>query len=228
MDLSEFLETKLLELPDHARKRLQSDYGLNSYMSSVLTSDPPAIQIFDEAMLEATNQTNGKFTTHDLAENTANLLCNELFSLVREYESGKALEDDDGGTASVKFSAVSGKQLGVVVAILAEGTISKTMAKQLLKVLYTEEQGKDPRVVAKDRGFQLIVDPDKLAKICRTVIDDSPEEMERYRLGGKFSRKITKFLLGKAMQKCNMNAHPERLNEIMIDVLDEVAPEVEK
>jgi aspartyl-tRNA(Asn)/glutamyl-tRNA(Gln) amidotransferase subunit B len=228
MDLVEFLETSLPELPDDARERLQADYGLSSYLANVITSDPPAIHMFDDAVAEATSQTGGDSAPKGISEAVANLLCNELFALVREHETIKALEDEDGGEVSVKYSAVSGKQLGIVVAILTEGTISNTMAKQLLRILYTEEQEKDPRDVASERGFRLITDAEELASICRAVIEENPEEMERYRMGGKFAHKITKFLLGKAMQKSMMNAHPERLNEMMIEVLDDVAPDAEK
>lgn len=228
LDLADFLATTLPELPNDAQERLQRDYSLTSYMAKVLTSDPPAIQMFDEAIAEAIDQSGAKFTANVLAESVANLLCNEIFALVREHETAKALLEDDGGEASVKYSAVNGKQLGAVVALLVEGTISNTMAKQLLKILYTAEQGKDPRVVANDHGFRLITDPEELSSLCRAVIKESPEEMERYRLGGKFARKITKFLVGKAMQQSNMNAHPERLNEIMLDVLEQLEPDVAK
>ena len=216
------------ELPDDARKRLQNEYSLTPYMAGVVTSDPPAIQMFDEAVEEAIAQTSGTFTTKTIAESTANLLCNELFALVREHETAKALGEEDGGEASVKYSSVNGKQLGGVVALLVEGAISATMAKQLLKILYTEEKAKDPRDVATDRGFRLIADPKELATVCHSVIEENPKEMDRYRMGGKFARKITKFLLGKAMQKSSMNAHPERLNEIMMEVLDDLEPDVKK
>ena len=110
--------------------------------------------------------------------------------------------------------------------------ISNTMAKQLLRVLYSDaiqNQAElsstiSPRLVAQNRGFQLITDSEELAKICREVIDSSPNEMERYQLGGKFATKITKFLIGKAMGLSRGNAHPERLNEVLIEVLEEVAP----
>lgn len=227
LDLAAFLEKSLPELPDDARGRLQNEYGLNQYVANVLTSDPPAIQLFDKAVSEAVSQAE-EGSTKDLAQTVANLLTNELFALVREYETVKALEEEDGSGASVKFSAVSGRQLGAVVVLLAQDTISNTMAKQLLRILYAEEKGKDPRVVANERGFRLITDSDTLTKICHAVIEESPEEMERYRMGGKFARKISKFLLGKAMQKSNMNAHPQRLNEVMMDVLDALEPDVEK
>jgi aspartyl-tRNA(Asn)/glutamyl-tRNA(Gln) amidotransferase subunit B len=227
VELSDYLETALPELPDEARERLQSSYGLSPYMANVLTSDPPAIRMFDEAVAEAANQTKGSIKPGVLADNVANLLANEIFALVREHEMLKAREED-GAEVSVKFSSVSAEQLGAVSAMLAEGAISTTMAKQILRILYTEEQGRDPRQVANDRGFRMIRNTDELEKLCRAVIDENPNEMEKYRLGGKFARKITKFLLGKAMEKTNGNAHPERLNEIMADILDELAPGIER
>jgi aspartyl-tRNA(Asn)/glutamyl-tRNA(Gln) amidotransferase subunit B len=235
MDLNTFLATALPELPEDARRRLQNDYGLSDYMANVVTGDPPAIQLFDDAVEEARNQLlvllGGEekiiaSKTTNVSESVANLLCNELFALVREHEGYESSMDGDSEN-SVKYSKVDAKQLGGVVVLLEEGTISNTMAKQLLRILYTEEIGGEPRTVADEKGFQLITDPDELAAICRKVIDDSPEELERYKLGGKFARKITKFFLGKTMAASRGNAHPERLNEVLMEVLREVAPEVD-
>jgi aspartyl-tRNA(Asn)/glutamyl-tRNA(Gln) amidotransferase subunit B len=127
---------------------------------------------------------------------------------------------------SVEFSKVDGEQLGEIVALIVEGTISNTMAKQLLKVLHNEDIGKKARQVAKERGFKLITDKEELAKICHDIISTSPEEMERYNMGGKYAPKIKKFLLGKAMAATRGNAHPERLNEILMEVLEEIEPDV--
>ena len=192
-------------------------------MASVLTGDPPAIQMFDVAVEEARKQLDAG-ATDTVPETTANLMCNELFALARDNESQKTAEEIVG-EGSLKFSKVSGEQLGEVVALLVEGVISNTMAKKLLKILYNEEQGKSPKLVAKDRGFELITDAEELTRICHDVIADSPEEMERYKLGEKFARKITKFLQGKAMAASKGNAHPERLREVLFEVLEEVVPE---
>jgi aspartyl-tRNA(Asn)/glutamyl-tRNA(Gln) amidotransferase subunit B len=227
LEISQFLEASLPELPDAARERLQSTYGLSAYIANVLTSDPPAIRMLDEAVAEAANQTKRSIKTKVLAENVANLLANELFALVGEHELSKAMEED-GAEASMRFSSVSAEQLGVVSAMLADGEISSTMAKHIIRILYTEEQGRDPREVANERGFKLITNKEAIEQICRTVIQENPIEMEKYRMGGKFARKITKFLLGKAMQEANGNAHPERLNEVMLDILDEIAPGIER
>jgi aspartyl-tRNA(Asn)/glutamyl-tRNA(Gln) amidotransferase subunit B len=182
MDLESFLETTLPELPENARHRLQSDYGLSDYLASVLTGDPPAIKMFDIVVEEVRTQL-GQRETKAIHEMVANLLCNELFALVRENETQKSVEEVLGGETSVKYSKGCGEQLGEVVALLAERTISNTMAKQLLKILHNKEHGKKPRPVASERGFQLITDPEALAKLCRDVINESPEKMERYKLG---------------------------------------------
>ena len=236
--VEEFLQSNLPELPDDARERLRQTYGLSEYLTGVITSDPPAIAFFDASVLEAKSQLN-KNTMSDremrkIPETAANLLCNELFALVREFEMQRLIEDglvETGGGAndsSMRFSRVTGNQLGEVVALLLEGVISNTMAKQLLRVLYSEamEESSEasPRKVAKERGFQLITDAEELAALCHKAIDSSPKEMEKYKMGGKFATKITKFLLGKAMGASRWNAHPERLNEVLEEVLEEVAP----
>ena len=225
-DLTTFLRTTLPELPDDARKRLKDEYDLSDYLTGVLTSDPPAIKMFDEAVQSARDHVGEKIHNR-VPEAVANFLSNELFSLVRDSESQKNQEETDS-VGSMQHSTVNGQQLGELVALVLEGEISNTMAKQILNILYNEEQGKSPREVAGDRGFKLITDPEELAKICREVITGNPEELERYKMGGKFARKITKLFIGKAMAASQANAHPERLNEVLRDVLDEVAPDVDR
>ena len=221
-----FLQSKLPELPEDALERLQREYKLSEYMASVITGDPPAIQMFDEAVLEARNQLGEDDNAPPLkrvSESVAKLLCNELFALVREHGGHESSADTAAGESSVNYSKVGAKQLGEVVAMLEDATISNTMAKQLLRILYAEETDRTPREVASARGFRLISSRDELAAVCRDVITDNPEELERYKLGGKFSKKMIKFFLGKAMAASRGNAHPERLNEVLQEVLEEVA-----
>ncbi|KAG7345934.1 aspartyl/glutamyl-tRNA amidotransferase subunit B [Nitzschia inconspicua] len=240
MTVTEFIAARLPELPQDARERLQRDYGLSDYMATVVVGDPPAIAMFDEAMQVALSQlTDGEDTTQKqqlqsqkskISEAIANLLCNELFALVREFETRRLIAEghlDAAGTTSVQFSKITGTQLGNVVVLLLEGTMSNTMAKQLLRVLYKEHdelQDVEPRQIASDRGFALITDPAIIEDLCRKVIAEHTDELERYKLGGKFAKKITKFFLGKAMTASQGNAHPERLNEILMEVLEDIAP----
>ena len=223
--LASFLETTLPELPQDARDRLQSEYGISAYLAGVITGDPPAIQMFDVAVEEAQSQLDKELerVVKQVPESTANLLCNGLFALVREDDV--KIKETLGEDNSVKFSGVNGKHLGEIVALMLEGSISNTMAKQLLKILHQDKTAKSARQVADENSFQLITDHGKLTQICRDVISDSPKEMERYKLGEKYAQKITKVLMGKAMGKSKGNAHPERLSEALTEVLEEVVPE---
>lgn len=224
MSLESFLDAALPELPQDARDRLQKDHGLSAYLAGVLTGDPPAIQLFDNAVDEARKQLSDDRQLKAVPEAVANLLCNGLFALKRENDL--KLKETMGVENTDEVSRIDGEQLGEIVALLLEGTISNTMAKQLLKVLHDEEIGKEARQVAEERGFKLITDRDELARICHEIIAESSEEMERYNLGGKYAMKIKKFLLGRAMAASRGNAHPERLNEILLEALQEVAPDV--
>jgi aspartyl-tRNA(Asn)/glutamyl-tRNA(Gln) amidotransferase subunit B len=232
MDLSTYLRDRLPELPEHARERLVDEYDLSPYLAGVLTADPPAIKMFEEAVNAAISQLESSCDGIDdrwkreIPETVANLLCNELYGLVREHETQRLIvEGIDGGEASVRFSKVTATQLGEVAALNQEGNISNTMAKQLLKILYSEEEeGASPRLVALDRGIKLITNVDDLERVCQIVIDENPDEVEKYKLGGKFATKMTKFFLGKAMSACRGNAHPERLIEVLDEMLQELAP----
>lgn len=87
------MASALPELPEEARNRLQTEYGLSDYLANVITGDPPAIHMFDVAVAEAQSQlvvvgekNNRMASTAVPAETSvvvANLLCNELFALVR-------------------------------------------------------------------------------------------------------------------------------------------------
>ena len=244
LDLQTFLERRLPELPEEARRRLMEEYELSDYLATVITGDPPAIRLFDEAVIVAYDRVNltesfasteketvqqRKLGLSQVAEAVANFLCNELFALIREKELEQKNYGGDYGSApdttgeSALYSKVNGQQLGELTALVLNGVISNNMAKQILPILFHEETeyGKSPLEVATDRGYRLITDTDELAAICRSVIENSPEEMEKYKRGGKFARKITKYLVGTAMAQTGGNAHPERLNEVLNDILEE-------
>jgi aspartyl-tRNA(Asn)/glutamyl-tRNA(Gln) amidotransferase subunit B len=204
----------------------------------VVAADPPAIRLLDTAIATALQQlqfgsncvadddeTSGNANTRvvkEIAQSAANLLCNELFALVKEDTP-----DDSADTVTVQASTVTGEQLGEIVVLLTRQAISNTMAKKLLAVLYREEEsGASPSKVAEARGFELVTDPEQLRDLCRDVMTSHPDEVLVYQRGGKFVGKMIKLFTGKAMAGSRGNAHPERLREALLQVLEEVAPGV--
>lgn len=226
---------------------MQNDYNLDVYTATVISGDPPAIQLYDEAVQSARDHLRSLQSSlsknkqiwdkDDVPHAVANLLCNELFSLIREREEKlRVLEDTTTASTTVEkdtaYSAVNGEQLGEVIALQLHGTISTTMSRKLLGVLHEEfeEHGHQTPVssVAQRHGLQLIADAAALQALCReTILEKHPECLEQYKQGGKHVMKMKKFLVGKAMAHSRGNAHPERLHEALEEVLEELAPGVE-
>jgi Asp-tRNA(Asn)/Glu-tRNA(Gln) amidotransferase B subunit len=248
MTLQDFLNCTLPELPEAARLRLRQQYNLDDYTASVIAGDPPAIGLYDQAVQTALDKlTTGtdnqtpeqqqqyEQKTKDVFKTVAKFLCNDLFSLIREEEEKRRDTVPDEGVVATtaesasSYSTVSDDQLGALIAMLLQGTISTTQAKTLLSLLYhdTEAQGQSPEVVAQQRGLQLISDPVQLEILCRETIDQFPKQLKQYRQGGKHVTKMKKFLVGKAMARSRGNAHPERLHEALDQVLEDLAPGVE-
>ena len=107
--------------------------------------------------------------------------------------------------------------------MLVEGTISKTQSKKLLQLLFRKyDVGDDPRWVASECNLTLLSDPIQLQQVCRRVLEENPDELIKYKRGGKFAIKMRKFFTGQAMTLTNYNAHPERLQEALAEVLEEI------
>lgn len=217
MTLDEFLERNLPELPEQATVRLMQEYGLSEDMALVITGDPPAVKMYEVAVDTARQALDD--VPKRLNETVANWLCNDLFALVKESVTA----DEDH---SVEYSSVNGVQLGELVALMSEGTISTTMAKKILAVMNHEKHDKSPRQIAEERNWKVITDLDTLRSICLEVIEAHPAQLEQYKKGGKHVRKMTKFFLGKAMAHSKGNAQPELLNDALEETLGKLAPDV--
>ncbi|CAB9518886.1 Aspartyl/glutamyl-tRNA(Asn/Gln) amidotransferase subunit B [Seminavis robusta] len=225
----DYLAEYLPELPDAARERLAQEYQLDEYTARVIAGDPPAIRICDQAV--ATAQTallpDDNSSSREIAQTVAKFLCNDLFALIRDEEGRRRAYEGAVADNNGEYSNITGPQLGEIVVLLLNGTISTTMAKKLLALLYQEELGQSPSEVAKRHGLQLISDHQTLERLCHETLEQNPEQLEQYRRGGKHVAKMKKFLVGKAMSHSRGNAHPERLHEALEVVLEEVAPGVQ-
>lgn len=222
MALDEFLDATLPELPEQATMRLMEDYSLSEDVALVITGDPPAVTMYELAVSTASQSLCDTPTVppKKLATTVANWLCNDIFGLVKENAPGES-------DASVQDSRITARQLGELVAIVMDGFVSTTTGKKILSVMYHEEIGKAPRDIAEERGWQVITNLEGLRQICRDVIQQHDDQLQQYKLGGKHVRKMKKFFAGKTMAHSGGNAHPELLNDMLEEVLEELAPNVQ-
>ncbi len=242
--LDEFIDDELPELPEQAIGRLMEEYGLHEATALIIASDRPAIGLYEAAVkvcidsLEDDEQTQALIK--DVPIVVGNWLCNDLFALVKESamtrESDDSMnidnQDDDGlvHPISMEYSQVNAQRLGLLIALILDGTISTTQGKKILDVMYKEDLVADPGTIADERGWKLISNLDELKELCQsTVLDPSNEkQFNQYKQGGKHVRKMKKFFVGKVMASSRGNAHPELLKDALDAFLDEVAPGVQE
>lgn len=234
----EFLETRMPELPEAALERLMNDYGISEAFALIITADRPAITFFEEATERCFNEIDRDHINHTyVSKSIANWLCNDLFALIKESATNRnenidENEDDSPSLnhpISVKYSNVSSEKLGLLVALVLNNILSTTQAKKILGIMYKDDILSSPLEVAEANGWKLITDLEELKILCRNVILDpkNHKQLEQYKKGGKHVRKMTKFYTGKIMAEARGNAHPERMNEALIQILEDIASGVE-
>ena len=118
--------------PTQKRARFIDDYGLSAYDADVLVAEQEAADYF-EAVAKGRD-----------AKQAANWVINELFG--RLNKEGKSIVD----------SPVSADQLGAMLDLIKDGTISGKIAKDVFDIVWTE--GGDPRAIVEARGLTQVTD----------------------------------------------------------------------
>jgi aspartyl-tRNA(Asn)/glutamyl-tRNA(Gln) amidotransferase subunit B len=106
--------------------------------------------------------------------------------------------------------AITGGQLAELVAIVEEGTVSSSAAKEVLEGVLDGEG--DPRAVAETRDLVQISDASTLVKVVKDVLAGNPDAVESFRDG---EQKVVGFLVGQVMRATQGKADPKMVNELL-------------
>lgn len=186
----ESLKSALPELPDAKKARFIAEYGLSPYDASVLVAEREQADYFEQVA-----KPDGKPGRDGKA--AANWVINELFGRLNK-------EGQD-----VTTSPVSAAQLGGLVDLIGEGTISGKIAKDLFEILWTE--GGDPRQIVEARGMKQVTDTGAIEKAVDEIIAANPEKVEQV----KAKPTMLGWFVGQAMKASGGKANPQALNEIL-------------
>jgi aspartyl-tRNA(Asn)/glutamyl-tRNA(Gln) amidotransferase subunit B len=132
------------------------------------------------------------------AKLSANWVINELLGILKKNET--ALGD----------SPVSAEQLGGLIGLIADDTISGKIAKDVFAEMYAT--GKDAAVIVEDKGLKQVTDTGAIEAIVDEVIAENPDNVAKYR-GGK--DKLFGFFVGQVMKKTQGKANPVAVNELL-------------
>ncbi len=186
----------LPELPAARRSRYEADLGLSAYLAGVLTADTDISDWF-EALIADTAGRQGT-TARAVAEKSANWMTGELFAALNRL----GLE--------VAESPVTPAQGGELLALLADGTLSGPLAKQVFEIML--ETREDPGVIAEARGLKQVSDTGALEAAIAEVMAANADKVADYR-GGK--DKLFGFFVGQVMKASGGKANPAVVNDLL-------------
>ncbi len=183
----EAARASLPELPDAKRRRYEDGLGLSAYNADVLTADVETAMWF-EAMLGEGAQPKA----------AANWITSELFGALNRL--GK----------DIGASPVSPRQAAGLMALVSDGTLSGSLAKQVFEVML--ETGQDAALVIEERGLRQTSDTGAIEAEIARVLAANPDKVADYR-GGK--DKLFGFFVGQTMRAMGGKANPAVVNDLL-------------
>ncbi|MBZ9655639.1 Asp-tRNA(Asn)/Glu-tRNA(Gln) amidotransferase subunit GatB [Phyllobacterium lublinensis] len=179
------LKADLPELPDDKKTRLVSEQGLSVYDASILVTEK-AIADYYEAVADGRD-----------GKQSANWVINDLLGALNK--AGKGIEE----------SPVSPAQLGAVIDLIKEGTISGKIAKDLFEIVWNE--GGDPRELVESRGMKQVTDTGAIEKAVDDVIAANPDKVEQ----AKAKPSLAGWFVGQVMKSTGGKANPQAVSDLV-------------
>jgi aspartyl-tRNA(Asn)/glutamyl-tRNA(Gln) amidotransferase subunit B len=195
-DFLEECRASLPELPDAKRRRYEEQLGLSAYNAGVLTAEAETARWF-EALLAESALKQGKPETQ-VAKAAANWLLSDLYGALNRL--GRTIED----------SPVSPVQGAELLALVADGTLSGTLGKQVFEIML--ETGGDPARIVEERGLKQTSDTDAIEAAIADVMAANGDKVAEYRSG---KDKLFGFFVGQTMKAMAGKANPQVVNELL-------------
>jgi aspartyl-tRNA(Asn)/glutamyl-tRNA(Gln) amidotransferase subunit B len=180
----------LPELPDEKKARFIADFGLSLYDASVLVAERESADFYETVLAKLKDKVrDGKLA--------ANWVINELFG--RLNKEGR----------DISTSPVAAEQLGTIVDLIGEGTISGKIAKDLFEIVW--QQGGDPRALVEARGMRQVTDLGAIEKVVDEIIAANPDKVAQ----AKAKPQLVGWFVGQVMKSSGGKANPQAVNDLL-------------
>lgn len=175
------------ELPDEMKERFIKDYELSPYDAAVLTLSKANANFFEVVVGD---------------KNDPKLCCNwvtgELFGALNKRG------------VTVTESPVSPEQLGELIAMISDDTISGKIAKTVFEEML--ETSRNAGDIVEEKGLVQITDVDSIKAIIGKVIESNPDNVAKLKGGND---RLFGFFVGQVMKETGGKANPKIVNEIL-------------
>jgi aspartyl-tRNA(Asn)/glutamyl-tRNA(Gln) amidotransferase subunit B len=180
------LRAELPELPDAKKARFVSDYGLSADDADVLVAEKETALYFERV---------AKGRDPKVA---ANWVMGDLFGVLNRLAIG------------IDQSPVSVEQLGALIDLIADGTISGRLAKDVFAEMAAS--GADPAAIVEAKGLRQVTDSRAIETVIDAVLTAQAEKVAEYRAGRD---KLYGFFVGEIMRATQGKANPALVHELL-------------
>ena len=187
------VEKEMPEFSEDKVVRFIAEYKIPEYDAGILSGE---IELAD--YYEKVTKTSGD------AKLSSNWVLTEVLRILKEKN------------ISIEEFSVSPENLGKLIVLIKNNTISSKIAKEIFEVLLTEDR--DPGEIVKEKGLVQITDNNEIEKIVDTVLSENAQSIEDYKAG---KDKAMGFLVGQAMKLSKGKANPKIVTDIILSKISD-------
>jgi aspartyl-tRNA(Asn)/glutamyl-tRNA(Gln) amidotransferase subunit B len=112
---------------------------------------------------------------------------------------------------SVQQTHLQPAQIAGLVDLIADGTISGKIAKDLLLILINEEKDGDPQVIVAVRGMKQVTDLGAIESAVDAIIAANPDKVAQ----AQAKPSMLGWFVGQVMKETGGKANPQAVNELL-------------
>ena len=184
------LAKDLPELPDEKKDRLMADYGLAAYDANLLVA----------------SRSNADYFEAVAGGRDAKLAVNWVMGDLSAHANAKGVTISNAG--------ISADQLGGMIDLISNNTISGKIAKDVLDIMI--EEGGEAADIVEKRGLKQVTDTGEIEGIIDEIIAANPGQVEQV----KTKPKAIGWFVGQVMQRTKGKANPGLVNKLLLEKLE--------
>ena len=168
--------------------RFLKEYMIPEYDAEILSSEIELADYYEKVVLISKD-----------AKLSSNWMMTEVLRILKEK------------SISIMDFNIVPENLGKLILLIKNNTISSKIAKDIFEVLLTEN--KDPELIVKEKGLVQITDNNEIEQIVDRVISENSQSVEDYKAG---KDRAIGFLVGQAMKLSKGKANPKIVTDMIL------------
>ena len=182
----ENIRQNLPELPEAKKKRYIEQLGLTPYDAGILTADTETSRYFETAIIGQD------------AKKVANWVMGDLFAYLNKSNQ------------TITESPISAENLGELVGLIADSTISGKIAKEVFEIM--AETGKKPSVIVEEKGLKQVSDTGAIEALIADILAQNADKVAEIKAG---KDKLKGWFVGQIMKASQGKVNPALANQLL-------------